>query len=104
MKRIYRNPDVMWREEDEPLAQASAGLEHGDDVAEIGTSVLFSDGVMLALNILGTEVWKLCDGRPLDSIIDELLLQFDVTAEVLRADVLEFLNELELKGFIYYGE
>lgn len=104
VKKVYRNPDVMWREEDESREQAYAGLEEGDDVAELGTAVLFSDGMMLAVNVLGTEVWKLCDGRSVDAIVAELLEQFDVTADVLREDVMSFLSELEEKGFVYYGE
>ena len=80
MSNVYRNPDVMWREEDESREQAYAGLEQGDDVAEVGTAVLFSDGMMLAVNVLGTEVWKLCDGRSVDAIVAELLQQFDVSS------------------------
>ncbi|KAF0217373.1 MAG: hypothetical protein FD174_3339 [Geobacteraceae bacterium] len=104
MKRIQRNPDVMWREEDEAKAQAYEGLEQGADVEDMGTSLLFSDGMMVSLNILGTEVWKLCDGRSVDEILSELILQFDVEADVLKADVMSFLSELAEKGFIRYEE
>lgn len=100
--KIYRNPDVMWREEDDAAAQASEGLERGDDVEEIGTSLLFADGMMVTLNLLGTEIWKLCDGRSADEIIAVLQEEFDVEPEVLRADVAGFLAELVKKGFVHY--
>jgi pyrroloquinoline quinone biosynthesis protein D len=102
--RIYRNPDVLWREEDEPRAEAYDGLSKGDDVSEIGTSVLFSDGIMVSLNILGTEIWKQCEGKTLEEIVSALTEQFDVAPEVLREDTVDFLKELEEKGFLRYED
>ncbi len=104
MERIHRNPDVMWREEDEALADAQEALARGEDVGEMGTSVLFCGGTMLSLNFLGTEVWKLCDGRNIVGIVTELLAQFEVDETVLRGDVEVFLAELAEKGFITYEE
>ena len=92
----------MWREEVDALADAQAGLDRGDDVEELGTSVLFSGGTMLSLNYLGTEIWKLCDGRGVDQIVAELLTQFEVEEDVLREDVEAFLGELAAKGFVTY--
>lgn len=102
--KIYRNPDVMWREEEEGRTMAAEGLERGEDVEEVGTSLLFADGVMVTLNMLGTEIWKMCDGRTRDEIVSELLQQFDVEEEVLREDVEQFLEELSAKGFIHNEE
>lgn len=102
MRKILRNPDVMWREEDEAMADAVQGLDKGEDVEDIGTSVLFTGGTMLSLNYLGTEIWKLCDGRDADSIVAELLQEFEVEEDILREDVLVFLAELAEKGFITY--
>src|SRR5512142_924328 len=102
--KIFRNPDILWREEDEARADAMNGLERGADVSDMGTSVLFSDGVMLSLNVLGTEIWKRCDGRSVDEIVSELTMQFDVDPAVLREDTLAFLSELAGKGFIRYED
>jgi pyrroloquinoline quinone biosynthesis protein D len=104
MPKIRRNPDVMWREEDEALAGAREALDRGDDVGQMGTSVLFSGGTMLSLNFLGTEIWKLCDGRSVDDIAAELHPQFEVEEDVLREDVRAFLDELAEKGFVTYGK
>ncbi len=102
--KIFRNPDILWREEDDSRAEAMQGLAKGDDVTDVGTAVLFSDGVMLSLNILGAEIWKRCDGRTLDEIVSDLTGQFDVESEILRKDALAFLSELEEKGFIRYED
>lgn len=104
MGKIQRNPDVLWREEDESRDQALAGLEQGEDVAELGTVLLYHNGQMVSLNILGAEIWKLCDGRTQEEIVTELLALFEVGEEELRADVTAFLTELAEKGFILYGE
>jgi len=104
MQKIYRSPNVMWREEQDALAQVREALDRGDDVEETGTSVLFSGGTMLSLNYLGTEIWKLCDGRSADAVVAELLPQFDVEEAVLRDDIQALLDELSAKGFIVYAE
>lgn len=102
--KIQRNPDVMWREEEAALADAQEALARGEDVGEMGTSVLFCGGTMLSLNLLGTEVWKLCDGRNVAGIVAELLPQLEVEETTLRGDVEAFLAALDEKGFITYGE
>jgi len=104
MQTIHRNPNVMWREEADALAQVREALDRGDEVEETGTSVLFSGGTMLSLNYLGTEIWKLCDGRTMDGVVAELLPQFEVDEAVLREDVRAFLDELATKGFITYAD
>ena len=100
--KIYRNPDVLWREEEEASREALAVLERGDDVEEMGTSLLFADGVMVTLNLLGTEIWKMCDGIDSEELINALLAQFEVEEDVLREDVQLFLDDLLSKGFIRY--
>ena len=102
--KVFRNPDVLWREEDEPKARAYEELAKGEDAGEIGTAVLFSDGIMLSLNVLGTEIWKRCDGRSLDEINTDLGGLFDVDPDVLREDTTAFLAELEQKGFVRYED
>lgn len=102
--KVFRNPDVLWREEDEQKAQAYEGLSKGEDVADVGTSVLFADGAMLSLNVLGTEIWKRCDGRSVDEIVESLLADFDAEPGELRADTLGFLSELQQKGLIWYED
>ncbi len=98
--KIFRNPDAQWREEDEFMQKAYEGLDTGEDVAEIGTSIILYSGKMHSLNVLGTEIWKLCDGRSVDDIVSELLKSFDVEEDVLRNDVSEFLKQMKNEGLI----
>lgn len=104
MSRVFRCEEVLWREEDEARAEVDGKLADGGDIADIGTSILFAGGQIVGLNLLGTEIWKLCDGRSVDEIVTRLLEKFEVAEEVLRADVASFLAELAGKGFISYGE
>lgn len=103
MKQIRRNPDILWREEDDAVQKAHSLLEQGEEAGEIGTAILFNDGTMVTLNLLGTEIWKRCDGLSEDELIAELLQEFEVAEEELRGDVSEFLHDLAVKGYITYG-
>ncbi len=98
--KIFRNPDAQWREEDLYREQAYKGLDQGDDVAEIGTSIILYSGKIHSLNILGTEIWKLCDGKTVGEIISELQKSFDVDEAVLKEDVNEFLATMKGEGLI----
>ncbi len=102
MKRIQRNPDILWREEEEAIEEANSLLEKGEDAGEIGTAILFSDGTMVTLNLLGTEIWKRCEGLTKEELIADILQDFDVEEAVLHADVTTFLHELEEKRYISY--
>lgn len=102
MKRIIRNPDVLWREEDDAAVEAARLIDMGEDVAEIGTAILFADGTMVTLNLLGTEIWKRCEGLTEEEIVSALLDEFEVESDILKNDVSAFLNELAVKGYISY--
>lgn len=91
----------MWREEEASKEQVSKGLETGEDVADIGTSIILSSGKMHAFNVLATEIWKLCDGKTLEEIVAALGEGFDVERVVLEKDVSAFLNELKELDLIY---
>ena len=101
MPGFYRNPEAVWREEDVPKEQAVKGLEQGEDVSDIGTSIVLFHGEMHTLNILGTEVWKLCEGRTMDEIVSELKDSFEVEPAVLKKDVSLFLINLKEIGLVY---
>ena len=98
--KLFRNPDAQWREEDLYKEEAYKGLDAGDDVAEIGTSIILYSGKMHSLNVLGTEIWKLCDGKSVDEIVSELQKSFEVDETVLKDDVNEFLATMKEEGLI----
>lgn len=94
MSRVYRNPDVMWRRESDDNEDASQ--------EETVAAILFSGGSMLSLNEFGIELWELCDGMTVDEMVASLLSEIDVAEDVLRSDIVEFLDSLSQKGFIRY--
>lgn len=93
MSRIYRNPDVLWRRESD---------EEGTSQEDAVAAILFSGGSMLSLNEFGIELWELCDGLTVDEMVASLLPELDVAEEILRSDIMDFLNSLSQKGFIRY--
>lgn len=97
---IFRNPDAKWREEDRFKEQAYRVLDKGEDVSGMGTSIILYSGRMHSLNLLGTEIWKLCDGRTAEDIISELKEKCEVDEEVLRSDVSAFLKHLKEEGLV----
>ena len=58
-------------------------------------------GQIFELNLLGADIWKLCDGRrKLAGIVDELLKEYDVEREELERDVRVFLEEMKERGWL----
>jgi pyrroloquinoline quinone biosynthesis protein D len=103
MKKISRNPDVIWREEEEAREEAITAMGRGEDASEEGTVILIVSGMMHQLNLLGGEIWKLLDGsRGDEDIVNELLKVFDVDRETLSGDVNAFLDDLSRRGWIYH--
>lgn len=100
MMKLFRSPDAQWREEDLPREQVEKGLAAGEDVSGVGTSIILAHGKMHAVNILGTEIWKLCDGKTREEIVRALQEVFDVDPETLQRDVYAFLSELKGLGLI----
>src|SRR5512139_314933 len=93
--RWRRRPGLPWREEPEAAREALAALEEGRDAVEEGTLLVVERGRVNELNLLGAEVWKLCDGtRDVGAIVGELLPRFEVGREELERDVAQFLADL----------
>ena len=62
-----------------------------------GQTVLLrlEDGGYYALDEVGAMIWDLCDGqRSISDIVALLCEDFDAPEEVVRTDVLEFVDEL----------
>lgn len=99
--RYRRRPGIAWREEPDAAREALASLEAGRDAGGEGTLLIVERGRITELNILGGEIWKLCDGsRDLQAIVEELLTRFDVTRAELARDVTEFVADLVSRGWL----
>ena len=96
-----RRANIAWREEKEARKDALEALEEGRDAADEGTLILVDAGQVFQLNLLGADVWKLCDGRrePAE-IVDALLAEYDVERDELERDVLGFLEEMRERGWL----
>lgn len=104
---LKRNPDIHWRVEDhrEEHAKEVLGdperIAEDDDLAELGTVTLLFGGVMNQLNLVGGEIWKLCDGKmSREQIADNLLERFEADPKTLRSDIDVFIDEMIHKGMV----
>jgi pyrroloquinoline quinone biosynthesis protein D len=99
--RYRRRPGLPWREEPDASRDALAALEQGRDAGGEGTLLIVERGRITELNLLGGEIWKLCDGsRDVGAIVGELLARFDVSREELACDVTGFVADLVARGWL----
>jgi pyrroloquinoline quinone biosynthesis protein D len=105
VKRLQRNPDIVWRIEKRRQQAVIDRLEAGEESGDEGTVILLISGMMHQLNLLGGMIWNLCDGsRGVTQLVADLQPEFDVDHETLRADVLEFIDELIERGWLGYDQ
>jgi pyrroloquinoline quinone biosynthesis protein D len=101
MKKLLRNPDIVWRVEKRREAEIVKALEAGEDVSDKGSVILIISGMMHQLNLVGGQIWGLCDGqRSLGDLVDALAAEFEVEREVLADDVQTFVDDLLQRGWL----
>lgn len=104
MSNPQRNSSIVWRHEAKREEELLAAQEQGEDISEGGTVILIHQGTMHQLNLLGGEIWQLCDGeRSLDQIIAELAADYEVERSVLEEDVRVFVTDLTQRGWLNHG-
>jgi pyrroloquinoline quinone biosynthesis protein D len=101
-KEVFRRrPGVAWRDEEEARREVLATLAEGGDVDDEGTLILVDSGQVFELNLLGADIWKLCDGdRTVGDVVDDLLGRYDVERDELEDDVRAFLSQMEERGWM----
>ena len=103
MNCLRRNPDIVWRHEKKREQDILKALEAGEDVSDQGSVILIISGMMHQLNLVGGAVWDLCDGtRTLEQVVAAMADEFDVSRDVLREDVTEFVSDLVERGWLQY--
>lgn len=71
-----------------------SGFGFGDDMVP---------GMML--NVVGRDIWDLCDGtRTFDSIVDQLLEEYKGDPEKIRENVKKAIENLEKEGFLTFED
>lgn len=72
--------------------------------AKVGDELVMmsaEQGHYIGLSEVGARIWELLDTpRDLDAVCAQLLEEYDVTADICRAEVESFLNELVKHGAI----
>lgn len=72
--------------------------------AKVGDELVMmsaEQGHYIGLSEVGARIWELLDTpRDLDAVCAQLQLEYDVAAEICRAEVESFLNELVKHGAI----
>lgn len=99
--RYRRRRGIAWREEGEARQEAIEALAAGEDASSRGTLLLVVSGQIFELNLVGADVWKLCDGeRTVAQIVDELIESYEVSREELERDVRAFVADMEGRGWL----
>jgi GeoRSP system PqqD family protein len=101
-KEVFRRrPGLAWREEKEARREVLATLDQGGDAVDEGTLILVDSGQVFELNLLGADIWKLCDGeRTVGDVVDDLFDRYDVERDELDKDVRAFLSQMEERGWM----
>ena len=103
MRRLTRNPDIVWRVEKQREAAVLKALEAGSDPGDQGTVLLIVSGTMHQLNLIGGTIWQSVDGsRSEKQLVDLLAAEYDVDRSELDADVCLFIEDLIQRGWLIY--
>jgi hypothetical protein len=69
-------------------------------IVPVGEMVVEFNGLM-NLSESGAFLWKLLEsGTEVDDLVKGLLSEYDIDEETAKADVTEFINELQVKGLL----
>jgi len=72
-----------------------------------GQTVLLrlEDGGYYAVDEVGAAIWKLCDGtRSVEEIVAGVHAEFEAPEPTIRADVVEFVQDLHREGLLLPGD
>jgi pyrroloquinoline quinone biosynthesis protein D len=104
-KTLNRNSELVWRDEPERKVEIMAELEAGKDAGDEGWVIIVDGGEINQLNLLGGEIWLLCDGtRDQNGVVEELLKHYEVPRELLEVDVGGFIKECLDRGWLILVE
>ena len=83
-----------------PSVEISPSVIYRDVSGEVVLLNLHS-GVYYGLDPVGSRMWQLLmEQRPLDDVCSVMLEEYDVAADVLRADLSRLVDELSSKGLV----
>ncbi len=101
MVRPRRNPEIAWRLEKGVHEMAWDKAGKGEEYEDLGVMTLMVDGAIHMLNLPGAEIWtRINSVNTVEKIAAEVAPLFDADPGEMQADVLEFLKEIEAKGWV----
>jgi GeoRSP system PqqD family protein len=96
-----RNPDVQWRMEKGMYESAKEKAKNDEDYEDIGVLTLMVGNSIHQLNLVGAEVWIRINGiNRVEKMVQEIAELFAVDPEMIKEDVVEFLNSIKERGWI----
>lgn len=95
-RKIKRNPLASWRLEEERMQQIEQIEDEGTlKNLDRGVGFISFGNEIFELNLLGAQIWLLCDGeKTKKDIIEALRRKYVVSEEKLLQEVDEFLSEM----------
>jgi hypothetical protein len=79
------------------INEAVAAAELGDEAVLLNTET----GIYFGLDPVAARIWTLlAEGMTREQIVHQILAEYDVTIEEIRADLARFVAELETHGLI----
>jgi pyrroloquinoline quinone biosynthesis protein D len=101
---LERNPSIVWRKERQAEADVLEALRRGEDASERGVVTLVLSGMMHQLNLFGGRIWELSDAtRTADGIAAAIAAEFGWDEQLVRTDVLDFVQDLLQKGWLRHA-
>lgn len=99
--RPRRNPDIAWRLEKGLDEVAREKARKGEEFEDLGVLTLMVDGTIHQLNLVGAEIWtRINSVNTVEKIAAEVAPLFGADAGEMQADVMDFLKEIEGKGWV----
>ena len=84
-----------------PIREENLAYRVIDGSAIIINTDSLEDSIVHFLNIVGTRIWELCDGKTsVKDIISHILMEYDVGKSVLTKDCIGVINSLQNKKLL----
>lgn len=103
--RPIRNPAIAWQENDQGEAELTIPYRKDRWAKVVAVLIHLPEARKVALDEVGTLVWRLCDGEhTVDSIIRGMVKEYKMNRAEVEASVAKYLHMLAERRFIGFLE
>lgn len=100
-KKPLRNPEAIWRYNEEREQEIVKGLTNGEEVDDSRVVVVSLKGKLYNFSLIAAKIWNLCDGKmSIRDISKELSKIFDADPQIILEDVVEFVLENQERNLL----